>query len=81
MVLTAEDQGQGRGGHGHEGFGAGFTFCDLLVGHIYHVGFAALVEMGQVHLFPYRKIRWMIRENSRDHRWDTKLHGLVRASS
>ena len=35
------------------------------------MGLAALVEMGQVHLCTYRKIRWMIRVYSRDHRWVT----------
>ena len=45
-----EDQGQGRGGHGHEGFGAGFPLGDLFVGHIHHMGFAALVQMRQVGL-------------------------------
>ena len=81
VVLTAQDQRQGLGGHGHESLGAGLAFGHLLVGDIHHVGLAALVEMGQVHLCPYRKIRWMIRVYSRDHRWVTKLHGRVRASS
>ncbi|MNO98880.1 hypothetical protein D3C76_906390 [compost metagenome] len=52
VVLAAQDQGQGGGRHGHEGFGAGLPFGDLLVGHVHHVSFTALVEMGQVHHFP-----------------------------
>ncbi len=81
VVLAAEDQGQGFRRHGDECLGTGLALGHLLVGHVHHVGLTALVEMGQVHVCPYRKIRRMIRVYPRDHRWDTKLHGRVRASS
>jgi hypothetical protein len=77
VVLTAQDQRQGRGGHGDKCLGASLTLGHLLVGHIHHVGFAALVEMGQIGLSLLGFIGFI----KGPQRWETKLHGLVRASS
>ena len=50
VVLAAQDQRQRLGGHGNKRLGTGFALGHLLVGHIHHMGFTALVQMRQVGL-------------------------------